>query len=131
MTSEPNWLSAGQAVFTFAIGIMTAYNAWRGQRADAIAKATAAKVSNTAAKVEAVAGTVAEVHTLVNSAMGVQKKALAEVTSAKAAITHDEADRLAAKEAMDDWLKHVGKQSAVDAAAAAAAAGGVPPGMKT
>jgi hypothetical protein len=75
------------------IGAMSAWTVWRSQKT---------------------AGTVDKVHTLTNSAMGIQKKSLAEVTAAKAAITHDPTDIEAARVALLDYTDHITKQSAVD-----------------
>lgn len=58
---------------------------------------------------------VEEVHSLVNSAMGLQKRQLAEVTAAKAAITHSPADLKAAEIAMSEYLEHVKGQEKADA----------------
>lgn len=60
------------------------------------------------------ARTVDQVHVLVNSQMTITKKALAEVTSAKAAITLDLMDISAAQKAMEDYLEHVARQTNSD-----------------
>lgn len=62
-----------------------------------------------------IAKTVDQIHTLTNSAMGWSKRTLAEVTSAKAAITKNPTDQQAADTAMADYLDHVSRQSKVDA----------------
>jgi hypothetical protein len=55
------------------------------------------------------------IHTLTNSQKGVTLKALAEVTAAKFAITHDAADQKAAALALADYLSHVDNQTRADA----------------
>ena len=55
-----------------------------------------------------------DTHTLVNSQMGAQKKLLADVTAAKAAITKTPEDKQAAADAWKDWQDHVAKQNRVD-----------------
>jgi hypothetical protein len=93
--TSPNtdWSSLGQNLFLLLLGLLTAWNAWRAKKT---------------------AGTVEQIHTLTNSAMGLSLKSLAEVTAAKAAITKDPADLKAATEAMNAYLSHVSKQATVD-----------------
>ena len=54
-----------------------------------------------------IAKTVDTVHGLVNSQMTTTKRALAEVSAAKAAITKDPKDIASAKAAMNEYLAHV------------------------
>lgn len=88
-----DWASLGQNFFLLLVGLLTAWNAWRAKKT---------------------AGTVEQIHTLTNSAMGLSLKSLAEVTAAKAAITKDPTDLKAAGEAMNAYLVHVAKQAQVD-----------------
>jgi hypothetical protein len=100
MTSTPiqhDWLYIGQSVFLFVIGLISSWNAYRANRT---------------------AKTVDDVHDLVNSQSGMTKKALAEVTAAKALLTEGKQghslDVSAAEAAMADYLDHVKKQAKVD-----------------
>lgn len=92
--NDLNWNQLGQNLFLLLVGALTAWNAWRSSKRDVVQ---------------------GQIHALVNSAMGAQKKTLAEVTAAKAAITHDVADVEAARVAMRDFQEHISKQSASDA----------------
>jgi len=65
-------------------------------------------------KQQATAKTVDDVHTLVNSQMGAQKKLLYDVSAAKAAITHSPLDQHAADIALLEWQAHEAKQKIVD-----------------
>lgn len=107
MTSTPiqhDWLYIGQSVFLFVIGLISSWNAYRANR--------------TAKTVDVTAKTVNVVHDLVNSQSGMTKKALAEVTAAKALLTEGKQghslDVSAAEAAMADYLDHVKKQAKVD-----------------
>ena len=88
-----DWKDAGQAVGMFALGVIMVWNKWQ---------------QNKTAK------TVEVIHELTNSSMGLQKKALADVSAAKAAITKDPLDVKASEAALADYLAHVNKQSAAD-----------------
>lgn len=75
------------------LGALQAYNSWKQSQTNR---------------------TVDKIHELTNSAMTQQKKMLAEVTAAKAAITKDPVDADAAAEAMKDYLQQVGKPINLD-----------------
>lgn len=64
-------------------------------------------------KAKQMAKTLDTVHTLTNSSMGLQKKALMEVTAAKAAITRSKQDEEAAGVAMADYSAHMEQQAKV------------------
>jgi len=94
------WKDAGQAAGMFALGALMVWNKWQQGKT---------------------AKTVEVIHALTNSSMGLQKKQLAEVTAAKAAITRSGPDAQAAAldqrsadQAMADYLDHVSKQSKAD-----------------
>ena len=98
MTLDP--ASIGTFVGLALIAFLQTWNARRTKRVEQ--------------KVAITAETVEKVHLLTNSAMGLQKKALAQVSAAKAAITHDPEDQKIADSALSDYLEHIGKQSKVD-----------------
>ena len=92
MNDVIDWKDAGQTTFMFLVGVMMAYNAWRAGKT---------------------AKTIDVIHVLTNSQMTLQKKSLAEVTAAKAALTVGQpgnaADVASAKAAEKDYLEHVAK----------------------
>lgn len=90
---KADWFSIGNNLLLFAIGVLTAWNVWRSQR-------------NTS--------TLNKVHVLVNHQMELQKKALAEVTAAKALLTNDPSDRAAADLALADYKQQVKKQATIE-----------------
>ncbi len=110
MIASIEWSALGTGIAVAFIAFMQIWQKWKQ---DQVAK-----------QVQASAKVIDVIHELSNSAMGAQKKTLAEVTSAKAMITHDATDELAAKEALADYLLHVGKQAKVDAKPTVAAAAG-------
>lgn len=87
------WKDAGQATGMFILGALMVWNKWQQGKT---------------------AKTVEVIHALTNSSMGLQKKALADVSAAKAAITKDPEDIKASEAAMADYLDHVKKQSTAD-----------------
>lgn len=110
--STIEWGALGTGLAVAFIAFMQIWGKWKQ---DQVAK----KVEATAVKVESTAKVVDVIHGLSNSAMTATKKTLAEVSAAKAVITHDPTDELAAKEALEDYLLHVVKQAKVDAKEAA------------
>lgn len=90
---KTDWFAIGQNLLLLLVGVVTAWNAWRSRKNEA---------------------TLNKVHVLVNHAMELQKKSLAEVTSAKALITHNPLDIEAAGKAMAEYQDQVRKQSSID-----------------
>ena len=88
-----DWFVVGQNILLLIVGAVTAWNAWRSSKN---------------------ASTLNKVHVLVNHQMELQKKALAEVTTAKYLLSKDPSDKAAADAAVADYLKHVERQSVVD-----------------
>ncbi len=126
-----NLLAVSDVVWQAAIGaIVTIVLAWMQQRTkDAVQKAAeeaAAKVNEvkvalvdttamTDEKLDSIVKTGTAIHTLVNSAMGEQKRLLAVTSRAKADLTRDPVDIVAAEVAEQSHREHVKKQSRLDA----------------
>ncbi len=90
---EIDWTYLGERAFLAFLGICTAWNTWAGNKRSK--------------RLE-------EIHALSNSAMGTVKKALAQVTAAKAVITNDWGDQKMADDAMKDYLEHESRQHKAD-----------------
>lgn len=98
--AQTDYGAIGQNLVVLLIGLISAWNLY--------------KTNKTQKTVEKTAQTVEVVKTLSDGAMGLQKRALAEVTAAKAAITRDPKDETAATTAMNDYLDHALKEAKIN-----------------
>lgn len=98
--AQTDWGVVGQNLAVLLIGLISTWNLY--------------KTNKTQKTVEKTAQTVEVVKTLSDGAMGLQKRALAEVTAAKAAITRHPEDEAAAATAMKDYLDHALKEAKIN-----------------
>jgi hypothetical protein len=125
---QHDWMAIGQAVGVFIVGVLAAWNKISQVKTAKTVEATADKVSDlndqaaeNAKKLEEnsedtrfTRQMVDKIHGLTNGTMTAAKRTIAELTSAKALISKNPTDQAAAEDAMNDYLKYVTAQLAIN-----------------